>query len=129
MFALFFHFLNASWTPRFDMWFPGVLSSNSHSLLMRSILTGGVYPESLYTTVLSRIRADNKIGSVRASVIKACLSRKARINNQIDKGEVLTMGLNENSSNTPYRLGRLFALLVDFMCSTFYDIRTFMHRL
>lgn len=79
--------------------------------LLRSILTGELYPESLYSTVLSRIRADNKISPVRASVIKACLIRKTRIYNQKDTEEVLTMGLNENSNNTAYRLGRLFALL------------------
>lgn len=79
--------------------------------LMRSVLTGVAYPESLYTAILSRIRADSIINPVRASIIKACLLRKIRIYNPKYKEEVLTMGLNENSDNTAYRLGRLFALL------------------
>lgn len=79
--------------------------------LMRAVLTGSAYPESLYTAILSRIRSDRVIGSTRAAVIKACLLRKARLYNQKCKEGMLTMGLNEHNDSTAYRLGRLFALL------------------
>lgn len=79
--------------------------------LMRSILTGALYPHSLYTSILSRIRADKDINYVRASVIKAVLLRKARIQGNKEKEVMLTMSLNTQSENVAYRLGRLFALL------------------
>ena len=87
--------------------------------IMRSILTGQVYPDDLYMAMIRRIRSeqddrDKKVYSInhtRVAVIKACLARKARIyKNEVLK-EVLTVSLNENSINTGYRLGRLFSLL------------------
>ncbi|MFB3895589.1 MAG: type I-C CRISPR-associated protein Cas8c/Csd1 [bacterium] len=77
--------------------------------LIRSILEGMSYPQGLYTAILTRIHADQKINYVRTSVIKACLIRQARINGITIKEA--TMALNEGSTNVPYRLGRLFAWL------------------
>lgn len=79
-------------------------------VLMRSILTGMPYPATLYNTILSRIRADREVNYIRVSVIKAYLARNLRFYNK--KSEVeLQMALNEESRNTGYLLGRLFALL------------------
>lgn len=82
--------------------------------LTRSILEGAAYPEGLYTAMLARIRADQgsqKLNAVRAGVIKACLVRRARIYGQSEKERMITVGLNEQSVDTAYLLGRLFALL------------------
>lgn len=79
-------------------------------VLMRTILTGTPYPMSLYSTVISRIRADQEVNYTRASVIKACLVRNQRYYNK--ESEVgLTMALNEQNRNNGYMLGRLFSLL------------------
>jgi CRISPR-associated protein Csd1 len=83
--------------------------------MFRSILTGAPYPAALYYAILNRIRADadekgvQKIGYVRAAVIKAFLIRKFR--NQPKYTEALVMSLNEQSTIPAYVLGRLFAVL------------------
>jgi CRISPR-associated protein Csd1 len=76
--------------------------------VMRSILTGAAYPQTLLSGIIARIRADHDISYLRAAIIKACLVRKFRIN-QIDKE--VTMALDKELTNTPYRLGRLFAAI------------------
>jgi len=97
---------------------PSILSG----AIMRAVLSGGAYPGSLYTSLISRIRADqskkdktgkpiNNINPIRAGMIKACLIRQARIYGQKEKEEMITMSLNEESTNPGYVLGRLFALL------------------
>lgn len=87
--------------------------------VMRSIISGTPYPASLFNSVMIRIRADmddkekniHRVNYVRASIIKAYLLRNARINNNKKLEEVLTVNLNEKSTNTEYLLGRLFAVL------------------
>lgn len=79
-------------------------------ILMRSILTGMPYPQSLYNALISRIRADQEVNYIRAAMLKACLVRKQRYFNQGTEVKI-TMALNEESTNIAYRLGRLFALL------------------
>ena len=76
--------------------------------VIRSILTGATYPQSLIAVIINRIRADQTINYMRASIIKACLVRKFRINNITEE---VTMTLNKESTNIAYRLGRLFAAL------------------
>ena len=76
--------------------------------IMRSIMTGAAYPQSLMTAIIGRIRADQQINYLRVAMIKACLVRKYRIN-QISKE--VTMALDKESTNVAYRLGRLFAVL------------------
>ena len=79
-------------------------------VVMRSILTGMPYPQTLFTSILSRIRADQTINYVRASIIKACLARNQRYHDK-EKEVDITMALDEQNTNVAYRLGRLFALL------------------
>ncbi len=87
--------------------------------VFRSILNGTPYPAALYYAVINRIRADmddpdrriKKINYARAAIIKACLTRKYRNQNSNPIQEVLCMGLNEQSTNQAYLLGRLFAVL------------------
>lgn len=79
-------------------------------LLMRSILENTPYPLPMYNAILTRVRVERSIDSVKAGFIKACLIRFARVrtNHQED---MITMSLNEENKNIPYRLGRLFAIL------------------
>ncbi len=80
---------------------------NMAAFVLQAILSGARYPASLYTDVLIRIRAEQ--GNVtwgRAGVIKAYLIR----NGSWKEGENY-MGLNEESMEPAYVLGRLFSVL------------------
>lgn len=87
--------------------------------VLRAILSNAPYPAALYYAIINRVRADMddstkgiaKINYVRAAVIKAYLLRKYRLYPQNPFKEVLTMALNEQSTNPAYVLGRLFAVL------------------
>lgn len=75
--------------------------------LMRAILTGGKYPESLYASVLRRIAADRTINYLRASIIKTILTRNH--SNQLNSS--ISMSLDTTCKDPAYLLGRLFAAL------------------
>lgn len=85
--------------------------------VLRAILSGQPYPEALYLSVLTRVRAEQddekrfikKVTRGRAAIIKAYLKRNADASKQF--GEVLSVALNEQSNNRAYVLGRLFAVL------------------
>jgi len=47
--------------------------------IIRSIMTGTAYPQSLMAAIICRIRADQEINYLRAAMLKACLVRKYRI--------------------------------------------------
>lgn len=81
--------------------------------IMRSILSGGMYPQSLYNSILQRVKTDIEIrvNYIRASIIKAFLIRKSRITKSDNFKEVLTVALNDQSTEKSYLLGRLFAIL------------------
>lgn len=78
------------------------------SAVARAILTGGVYPVSLFEQTLMRIRAEQNVTYGRAAIIKAFLLRNELFH--VPK-EVLEVELNEQSTYLPYVLGRLFAVL------------------
>lgn len=73
----------------------------------RAIFSGTNYPASLLEAVILRIRAEREITPGRAAILKAYYLKNT--NTQCPK-EVLSVGLNENSTNIPYTLGRLFAV-------------------
>ena len=73
----------------------------------RAIFTGGLYPASLLEATMLRIRAEHKITRGRAAILKAYYLRNE--NKECPK-EVLTVSLNEASTNIPYTLGRLFSV-------------------
>lgn len=73
----------------------------------RSIFSGTAYPSSLLEAIMLRIRAEQNITPGRAAILKAYYLKNP---NPLCPKEVLTVGLNENSSNIPYTLGRLFAV-------------------
>lgn len=82
--------------------------------LLRSILGDQRYPEALFEQTMLRVRAtqDNeerrtrKVTRGRAAIIKAYL-----IKNCNRSEEEVTVGLNEERSDAPYVLGRLFSVL------------------
>ena len=75
---------------------------------LSSILNDSRYPETLYTKIISRIRADGNVFTTRIAMIKAYLIKNS--NNESIK-EVSTVELNSQTTYQPYVLGRLFAVL------------------
>ena len=73
----------------------------------RAIFSGGQYPVSLLEAVMLRIRAERDITWGRAAILKAYYTRNP--NDDCPK-EVLTVSLNEASTNSAYTLGRLFSI-------------------
>ena len=73
----------------------------------RAIFTGGLYPASLLEQTMLRIRAEREVTRSRAAIIKAYYLRNP--NDDCPK-EVLTVALNEASTNPAYTLGRLFSV-------------------
>lgn len=82
---------------------------NMATMTFRAILSGERYPERLYSDTLIRIRAeqdDSKINWRRIAIIKAYLMQ----NCYWKEGEDY-MGLNEESNDIAYVLGRMFSVL------------------
>lgn len=80
--------------------------------VLKAILFGGRYPETLMYQTIMRIRAEHDVTRGRAAIIKGYLLRNTEnllIYNKIK--EVATVALNEESNYTPYVLGRLFSVL------------------
>lgn len=71
--------------------------------LIRAIVKNQTYPRTLFTAAISRIRADKKVNYLRACIIKAYLTRNAH--------KEISMSLDKNTTDTGYRLGRLFAIV------------------
>jgi CRISPR-associated protein Csd1 len=72
--------------------------------VMRAILKGQPYPETLMQGALRRIRAEREVSFPRAALLKAYLIRN--LNDQ-----EITVSLNLENTSPGYRLGRLFAAL------------------
>lgn len=72
--------------------------------VMRSVIEGLPYPQTLLAGAIRRIRAEQEVTYPRAAIIKACINRQSG-------KEELKVSLDENNTNTAYRLGRLFAVL------------------
>ncbi|MFR1831978.1 MAG: type I-C CRISPR-associated protein Cas8c/Csd1 [Lachnospiraceae bacterium] len=80
---------------------------NMASAVLRAILSGARYPANLYSNVMIRIRSEQgKMTWGRASIIKAYLMK----NCNWKKGEDYVK-VNENSAESGYILGRIFAVL------------------
>jgi CRISPR-associated protein Csd1 len=74
----------------------------------RAILTGGRYPRSLLAQIIMRVRADGEINGLRAAIVRACITRDARLGFET---EDVPVALDPSETNPGYRLGRLFAIL------------------
>jgi CRISPR-associated protein Csd1 len=70
---------------------------------MRAILAGGRYPQTLFSTVLMRLRADKDVNALRVAILKALLIRNC---NKKDT----PVALKPDYPNKGYQLGRLFAV-------------------
>jgi len=93
-------------------------------LLMRAILGNAPYPVQMYNAILCRVNVERSINYVRAGFIKAYLVRLARSGlTNIDK-DLITVSLNEESVNVPYRLGRLFAVLEKVQSETNKEMKS-----
>ncbi len=80
--------------------------------VMKSMLSGGRYPETLMNQTMLRIRAEHDITRGKAGIIKAYLIRNTEnLPERESIMEVSQVSLNAESSYTPYVLGRLFAVL------------------
>ncbi len=73
----------------------------------RAVFTGGLYPAALLEHTMLRIRAERNISRGKAAIIKAYYLRNP---NEGCPEEVLTVALNEASTNPAYTLGRLFSV-------------------
>lgn len=71
--------------------------------LMRAILNDSPYPAALESAVILRIRAERNISRGQAALLKAILWKNRK--------ERYTVALNQESTYTPYVLGRLFSVL------------------
>lgn len=81
--------------------------------LLRSVITGALYPQGLYSSVIRRIHADRNIKYCRASIIKGYLTRNMK--------KEVKMSLDTGSTDHAYRLGRLFAVLEKIQEEGFYQ--------
>jgi CRISPR-associated protein Csd1 len=91
--------------------------------LMQSILTGIPYPRAMMAQAILRIRVNDGVKTAdgkgkrspveyeRVCIIKATLLRDARRTGNHELEVSCTVSLNQESTNTAYRLGRLFAAL------------------
>lgn len=81
---------------------------NMASATLQAILSGGNYPESLYSNVLIRIRCEQgRVTRGRAAIIKAYLLK----NKKAVEKEGDFVKLNEDTNDRAYVLGRIFAVL------------------
>ncbi len=72
--------------------------------LFLAILFGLNYPRTLLSSAVQRCRAEQKVSRERAAIIGLYMQRNL-------KKQELIMGLNRESPDTGYRLGRLLAVL------------------
>lgn len=89
--------------------------------LMRAILTGGRYPQSLFGAIVARMRADKDISGKRVAICKACLARDHRLGIE---NEDVSMSLNPDDTNAAYRLGRLFAVYENLQRAALPSVNT-----
>lgn len=78
------------------------------SELLQAILRNSRYPDELLTCTIRRLRADKDMNWKRAAILKAYLIKNGR--NQKNK-EGCSVGLNTETDNQAYLLGRLFSIL------------------
>ena len=79
--------------------------------VMKVILAGTPYPQTLLAAVIRRCRAEREVTYPRAALLKAILARSARLKFYQQTKKEVGMALDTGNSNIGYRLGRLFATL------------------
>lgn len=83
----------------------GDVTPNLPEAVVKSIFQGLPYPQTLYSSCLRRIRAEQSINVTRVAIIKAYLNR---LNNNEQKIKFM---LDKENNNQGYLCGRLFAVL------------------
>jgi CRISPR-associated protein Csd1 len=85
--------------------------------LLRAILSGHGYPQSLLLVLLDRLRSDRKVTDGRLGLIKACINAEQRRTN-MDRRRIgvrelseIPMTVDEQITEPGYVLGRVFAVL------------------
>lgn len=83
--------------------------------VMRAVLSGRLYPRTLLTAAITRLRAgDDPATGWHAAVIRAVLERARRRKLQdkdLDTAKEIPVSLAKDDPNPAYQLGRLFAAL------------------
>lgn len=74
--------------------------------VLKSIFQGLLYPFTLYSACIRRIRAEQQLTIARAAIVKAYLNRLKNDNN-----EKIKVMLDKENTNQGYLCGRLFAVL------------------
>jgi CRISPR-associated protein Csd1 len=77
--------------------------------LARAVFTGQLYPQSLLSQVLLRMRLDGVVSFTRVALCKAVINREIRLNQKTS--QEIPMSLNIEEKNPAYRMGRLFAVI------------------
>ena len=85
------------------------IAPNLAGSMMRAILEGLPFPESLFQAVLVRIKAERNVTYARAKIVKGYLNRKLQFTPNHERS--LSVSLDKDNANVGYRLGRLFATL------------------
>ena len=92
------------------------IAPNLAGNVMRSILEGLPFPETLLQTAVMRFKRCTeeddykRYAYPRAKLIKGCLNSKLKTDN-LNQERMLTVSLDHQNMNIGYRLGRLFAVL------------------
>lgn len=71
--------------------------------LTRAVLTGGPYPQAVFTGIIRRIRAERTVNHRRAAMLKAFLIR--------NRNQEVPVALNIDHPEPAYHMGRLFAAI------------------
>jgi CRISPR-associated protein Csd1 len=79
--------------------------------LMRAILTGNRYPQSLLANLIMRMRADGDVSGIRVALCKAVINRDRRLGESPLSSEEVSVSLDLQATHPGYLLGRLFAVL------------------
>ncbi|MBP1627894.1 MAG: hypothetical protein H6Q00_2369 [Holophagaceae bacterium] len=77
--------------------------------VVRAVLSGAPYPQTLLHMAIRRIRAERQVTRMRAAVLKAVLNRTHRL--QPASSKEITVSLDPTNTCPGYVLGRVFALL------------------
>ncbi len=76
--------------------------------MLRAILTGRTYPQTLLSTILMRLRSDKAVTDLRVALLKAVVCRNRRTAIHSTKEDNL-VSLDPTNVDPGYLLGRLFA--------------------